>query len=862
MRPLPFSSRLQACCSLIAYVCLGLALLPLPAAAQEPSESVAGEGRFVDRVYRDSDGDHKFVVFEPAGYSPAKKWPVIFYLHGASGRGRDGRAQLVVGLGPAVKSRAATLPFLVVFPQNENLRSRLLGGWTDGSNELNRALKILDEVERTYSVDRNHEVLAGVSMGAFGAWSVAADSPNRWKAVIAVSGGGESRFVPALTKVPVWAFHAADDQLVPPSRSSDLVAEINAAGGRAFVSIVPTGGHNIGAAVLARDEVFAWMLHPERAPVTHIDWAKQVATADMLNELPFVPGADVATAARIRVNQDLLQSLSYLAADQIPADALQGWKEGRQEQQPMARTITVGSTHYSGQIERVGITPLPNGQLRVQVGIRNMTMTITDTQVQGLLMSAYAGPISIAIGFREPVWLTADVTPYVVDRRLKLQAAAVYFQIPDDNWSVSRPSVSVAGLPFMQDMIADRLVEGVEEKKSMIEQSIRDSIPQMLEKLEARLNELFGKTVTYREWPMPLWQPRFRFYPESVSIDEGGLQLTLGATVAALAPKSSNVPIRPFPANQEKLPDAATMGLDVAISMRLLNAYSVMLSSSDVARFHVLDLNSAGLRQLGSHEFWNSVLPADRQIDPATELNTEFVLTKPFRVQGASAGSSAQHRLGKTMDLMLPQLQLQLASRGPGERAWTDRAVVNLAFHQQLDFAVEKPGFSQRKMKLDLKPIAVPTVDAGWLAGDGAVPIDTARIATQFQEGWSSNFGKTKRDGRMKDLNLAQLTLRWDEVGSTPTHLVARLRRPGIRLYNSSDKVAEYQVRSKTSSWTQTLRISPGTYHDYDSATPMVWRSGGANGERRYSLPLGFEAAMLKDPSSGQLILYQQDAPR
>lgn len=845
---------------LIAKVCLGLALASGPAYAQEAAAVVPSEGRFVDRIYRDADGDHKFVVFEPAGYSTAKKWPLIFYLHGASGRGRDGRAQLIVGLGPAVKSRAATLPFLVVFPQNENLRSRLLGGWTDGSNELNRALKILDEVERTYSVDRSHEVLAGVSMGAFGAWSVAAESPQRWKAVIAVSGGGESGFVPALSKVPIWAFHAADDQLVPPSRSSDLVAEINGAGGRAFVSILPTGGHNIGATVLARDEVFDWMQRPERTPVTQIDWSKQVATVDMLNELPFVPGADVASAARIRINNDLLQSLSYLAVDRIPADTLQGWKEGRQEHQAMARTITVGNTHYRGQIERVGISPQPSGQLRVQIGIRNMTMTIVDTQVQGPLMSAYAGPMTIGIGHREPVWLTMDLLPQVVDRHLKLHAAAVYFQIPDDNWGVSRPEVMVSGFPFLGDVIADRLVEGVAEKKAMIEQSIRDSVPQLLAKLEPRLDELFGKTVTHRRWPMPLWQPRFRFYPESVTVDEGGLQLTLGATVAALAPKASSIPVLPFPAGQERLPEAASTGLDIAVSMRLLNAYSTMLSSSEVARFHVLDLNSAGLRRLGSHEFWNSVLPETHQIDPGTELNTEFVLSKPFQVQSAAHDSAPSPAgLGKTLELALPQLQLQLASRNPGERDWTDRAIVNLAFQQPLSFAVEKPRFSQRNLKVNVAPIALPSVDGRWLADGEHVRIDLAQIASQFQDGWTSNFGATKRDGRMKDVNLAQLTLRWDEVGCTPTHLVARLRRPGIRVHNSSDRVAEYQVRSKTSAWTQTLRINPGTYHDYDSATPMVWRSSNAKGEQQYSLPLGFEAELLKDPRSGELNLYRQE---
>lgn len=815
----------------------------------------AATGRFVDRVYRDADGDHKYVVFEPAGYSPAKKWPLIFYLHGASGRGRDGRAQLVVGLGPAVKARASTLPFLVVFPQNENMRSRLLGGWTDGSNELPRALKILDEVEKTYSVDRSHETLIGVSMGAFGAWSVAASSPERWKAMIAISGGGEPGFVPALAKVPIWAFHAADDRLVPPTRSTDLVDAINAAGGRAFVSIRPTGGHNIGAPVLARDEIFEFLAHPDRDPVTKIDWNKTFASADMTNEIPFVPGADVASAVRIQINRDLLESLSYLAPSQLPGDALSGWKPGRQEQRGLGRSTTVGDTFYNGAIERAWITPLANGRLRVQVGIRNLTMTISGAHVTGPLMTADAGPLPIYIGYQEPVWLSMDLNPRIVDRRLKLDLENTQFQIPDHNWSISRPNVNVRGLPMMEDRIADRLVEGVSEKKAEIERSIRDKIPQMLAQLEARVGAMCERTVTQRNFPMPLWQPRFRFYPESIRVTEQGLELTLGALVAALAPRSNNLPILPFPAMGEAPPQPITSGMDVAISLQLFNAYAALLSNSDVARFHVLDMNGEGFRRLGSHEFWNSVLPPDQQLAPSTELNTEFVLAKPFRVQPEKTPPQG---MGKQLSLVIPQLRLQLASRAMGESAWTDRAVVDLGFSQGIKLEIGKPSFSWRKMNSELEPIAAPSVDAHWLGADNSVQLNDEKISETFREGWSSNFGATERDGKMKDVKLGQLVLRWDEIGTTDSHIVVRLLRPGIRLHNPGDQPVAYQVRSLVSPWSQVHTLPGGEFHEFRPPTPITWRLEGAPVETQYLLPLGFEANVRRTGESGTIQLFEK----
>ena len=38
------------------------------------------QGEFVNRVYKDEKGEHKYVVFVPANYTPAKKWPAILFL--------------------------------------------------------------------------------------------------------------------------------------------------------------------------------------------------------------------------------------------------------------------------------------------------------------------------------------------------------------------------------------------------------------------------------------------------------------------------------------------------------------------------------------------------------------------------------------------------------------------------------------------------------------------------------------------------------------------------------------------------------------------------------------------------------------
>jgi len=143
----------------------------------------------VDRVYRDADGQHKYVVFVPDDYTPEKAWPVILFLHGAGERGTDGKAQTRVGLGPAVKARQDTFSFLAVFPQCEDTKGRILTAWSPESPDGKRALKILAQVEKEFRIDKDRQILTGWSMGGYGACRLAAASPERWAAVVPLAGG-------------------------------------------------------------------------------------------------------------------------------------------------------------------------------------------------------------------------------------------------------------------------------------------------------------------------------------------------------------------------------------------------------------------------------------------------------------------------------------------------------------------------------------------------------------------------------------------------------------------------------------------------------------------------------------------------
>src|SRR5689334_5559783 len=78
---------------------------------------------FVDRSYKNADGSESpYVVFVPHSYDGTKDYPIILFLHGAGETKTaksGGKLPVEVGIGPAIKTREKTFPFIVVIPRAE-----------------------------------------------------------------------------------------------------------------------------------------------------------------------------------------------------------------------------------------------------------------------------------------------------------------------------------------------------------------------------------------------------------------------------------------------------------------------------------------------------------------------------------------------------------------------------------------------------------------------------------------------------------------------------------------------------------------------------------------------------------------------
>src|SRR6476646_165118 len=114
----------------------------------------AADTGFIDKTYKDSSGtEYKYALFVPHNYSKEKPTPTILFLHGAGetkqqpAKQKEGakpkappKMPVEVGIGPAIKKREKTFPFLTIIPQAPRF------SWGAGSAGGKLALAILDEV--------------------------------------------------------------------------------------------------------------------------------------------------------------------------------------------------------------------------------------------------------------------------------------------------------------------------------------------------------------------------------------------------------------------------------------------------------------------------------------------------------------------------------------------------------------------------------------------------------------------------------------------------------------------------------------------------------------------------------------------
>ncbi|HEU4419579.1 MAG TPA: hypothetical protein VFT55_11615, partial [Planctomycetota bacterium] len=290
--------------------------------------------------------EHRYVLYVPPHYEHEEKkvWPLLVFLHGMGECGTDGRRQVDVGLGPAIRKDPGRWPFVVVFPQKPDQPSE----WADHDALVMGALAA---TQKECRIDAARRYLTGLSQGGAGTWALGAEHADVFAAIAPVCGYGRTAEVAeiaaGLKAKPIWAFHGIDDKTVPVQQSKDLCAAVEKAGGHPVLTLYEHTAHNSWDKAYGESNLAEWLRLVPLLPLPPYD-----VFADALQDRPRPHrfGFEIVTAtAQERVTMWLH------AGDE-------GWKWGRERERAIPESRGPRPAYAAVGVPETGRLPARDGE--------------------------------------------------------------------------------------------------------------------------------------------------------------------------------------------------------------------------------------------------------------------------------------------------------------------------------------------------------------------------------------------------------------------------------------------------------------------------------------------------------------------
>lgn len=215
----------------------------------------------------------------PENFDPAKRYPVLIFLHGAGERGNDNEAQLMHGSKLFLRTDVRRdFPAIVVFPQcpeNDFWANVKFGDGKSGDRfgfqkggEPGKAMQLLigllAHLKSQKYTEKGQFYVGGLSMGGMGTFEILRRKPKAFAAAFAICGGDEIGNVKKYKNVPLWIFHGGKDTTVPPAKSEAVVNELKRLNRPAKFTVYPEAGHNSWDQAFAEPDFLSWIFSHKR----------------------------------------------------------------------------------------------------------------------------------------------------------------------------------------------------------------------------------------------------------------------------------------------------------------------------------------------------------------------------------------------------------------------------------------------------------------------------------------------------------------------------------------------------------------------------------------------------------------------
>ncbi len=246
-----------------------------------PAMAQTAETGFLNRSVTVDGSEFRYVVYVPRDFKSAAAWPIILALHGGGDYGDDGLHQTAGGVANVVRLHPDRFPAIVIFPQSHADHTP---GWQQKGGEA--AMAAIDKAISEFHGDSARVYLTGFSAGGNGAWYLASHHPERFAALLVVSGfvgvfrGKQSgvEYPPVypdaadpyaavakrVASLPVWIFHNDGDPNVPVEESRRMLASLKAVGAKVQYNESHAAEHDAWTAAYARADVWTWLLQQKK----------------------------------------------------------------------------------------------------------------------------------------------------------------------------------------------------------------------------------------------------------------------------------------------------------------------------------------------------------------------------------------------------------------------------------------------------------------------------------------------------------------------------------------------------------------------------------------------------------------------
>jgi predicted peptidase len=197
----------------------------------------------------------KYLLYIPKEYDGSSKYPLVLFLHGSGERGSN-LNKLASNGPPKMIEQGNDFPFILISPQcprNER--------WN-----IDQLSELLDKTEEEFNIDKDRIYVTGLSMGGYGTWKMAITFPDRFAAIVPVSGGGDFSNACIIKHLPVWNFHGAKDRVVFIQESERMVDALKRCNGNVRFTVYPNTAHDAWTETYNNPEVYKWLLSQVRSP--------------------------------------------------------------------------------------------------------------------------------------------------------------------------------------------------------------------------------------------------------------------------------------------------------------------------------------------------------------------------------------------------------------------------------------------------------------------------------------------------------------------------------------------------------------------------------------------------------------------